>query len=135
MATLLFQAAGAALGGVFGPVGAIVGRAVGALAGSIVDRSLISEIITVSGDQAVQTAQRLPKTDGIFCGFSGGANVFAALQIAQRPESEGKLIVAIVPSFGERYLSTALFSAIRDEAAALPVVPEAFSVMTGVLRT
>lgn len=91
----------------------------------VLDKNILDEIITVSSDEAIRTAQQLPKSDGVFCGFSGGANVFAALKIAERPEAEGKLIVAFVPSFGERYLSTLLYQTIKDEAAGLPVVPAA----------
>lgn len=89
----------------------------------VLDRSLLSEVITVTSDEAIKTAQQLPRTDGVFAGFSGGANVLAALKLGERPEFEGKLIVAIVPSFGERYLSTLLYQGIKDEVAALPVVP------------
>lgn len=91
----------------------------------VLDKSLLKEVITVSSDEAIKTAQALPKSDGVFAGFSGGANVFAALKLAERPEYEGKLIVAIVPSFGERYLSTLLYQGIKDEVANLPVVPAA----------
>ena len=89
----------------------------------VLDKSLLDEIILVHTDEAIKVAQTTPRTDGVFCGFSGGANIFAALKIAERPENDGKLIVAIVPSFGERYLSTALFQSIRDEAANMPVFP------------
>lgn len=89
----------------------------------VLDKSLISEVITVSSEEAISVSQKLPRSDGVFCGFSGGANVFAALKLAERPENEGKLIVAVVPSFGERYLSTLLYQSIKDEVAALPVVP------------
>lgn len=91
----------------------------------VLDRSILSEVIQVSSDDAIQTASDLPRTTGVFAGFSAGANVRAAIRLAERPEYEGKLIVAVIPSFGERYLSTALYQGIRDAAASLPVVPVA----------
>lgn len=89
----------------------------------VVDRNLIDEVITCPSSEAIAMAQRLPTSDGVFCGFSGGANVYAALKLARRPEMEGKTIVVVIPSFGERYLSTALFQNIYDEASKLPVTP------------
>jgi len=91
---------------------------------AVLDTTLYKEAIKVSSDEALATARQLPATEGIFCGISGGAAVHAALQVASRPENEGKLIVAIIPSYGERYLSTALFAAVKDEVAAWPVVSE-----------
>jgi cysteine synthase A len=64
----------------------------------------------------------MAKEEGIFIGISGGAAVAQALKVAQREENAGKLIVVIVPDFGERYLSTVLFQGLKDEAAALPTV-------------
>lgn len=92
---------------------------------SVLDRALIDEVVCVKDDVAIDTAQALTRSDGIFCGFSGGANVQAALVIARRPGMEGKTIVTVIPSFGERYLSTALYKSIRDEVASLPVVDAA----------
>nr|AGT02544.1 cysteine synthase [Herpetomonas muscarum] len=89
---------------------------------SVLERDLIDEVLPIKGDDAIDTAQKLTRADGVFCGFSGGANVAAALEIAARPGMEGKTIVTVIPSFGERYLSTALYKSIRDEVAALPVV-------------
>jgi len=75
----------------------------------ILDRSVIDEIIAVSDEAAFETARQLAKVEGILCGISSGAAVWAALQVARRPENADKRIVVIVPSTGERYLSTALF--------------------------
>ena len=75
----------------------------------ILDRSVIDEVITVTNDDAFATAQQLADQEGILCGISSGAAVWVALQVAQRSENKGKQIVAILPSTGERYLSTPLF--------------------------
>jgi len=75
----------------------------------VLDRSVIDEIIPVDDDDAAKTARRLAREEGIFVGISSGAAVFAALQVAARPENEGKMIIVILPSTGERYLSTGLF--------------------------
>ncbi len=75
----------------------------------ILDRSVIDEVITVGNQTSFDTARLLAKLEGIPTGISSGAAVAAALEIAARPESEGKNIVIIIPSFAERYLSTALF--------------------------
>ncbi|KAG5488774.1 hypothetical protein JIQ42_00391 [Leishmania sp. Namibia] len=88
----------------------------------VLDRTLIDEVFCVTSDDAIDTALKLTRSDGVCAGFSAGANVYAALKIAERPEMEGKTIVTIIPSFGERYLSTALFRSVRDEVASLPVV-------------
>lgn len=73
------------------------------------DLALIDEVIRVSGPQAIETARNLARWEGILCGISSGAAVFAALNMARRPELAGKRIVTFLPSTGERYLSTALF--------------------------
>jgi cysteine synthase A len=76
---------------------------------AILNTNIIDEIITVTNDQAFETARVLAKSEGILCGISSGAAVQAALRIAGRPENKGKQIVVILPSTGERYLSTDLF--------------------------
>jgi len=74
----------------------------------ILNRDIIDEVITVTNEQAFETAQRLAKGDGILCGISAGAAAWAALKVGQRPENHGKHIVVILPDTGERYLSTDL---------------------------
>ena len=78
----------------------------------ILDRNVIDEIIKVSNEDAFATARDLARTEGVPGGISSGAAIWTALQLAKRPENVGKMIVAIVPSFAERYLSTALFEGI-----------------------
>lgn len=75
----------------------------------VLDRSVIDEIIQVADEDAVTTARRLAKEEGIFTGISSGATTFAALQVAARPANAGKLLVVILASTGERYLSSGLF--------------------------
>ena len=75
----------------------------------VLNTSIIDEIVTVSNDQAFEVARDLARLEGLLCGISSGAAVWAALEVARRPESRGKEIVVILPSTGERYLSTELF--------------------------
>jgi len=75
----------------------------------VLDLALIDEIVPVDDDDSAATARRLAKEEGIFVGISSGAAVYAALQVASRPENKGKLIVVILASTGERYLSSGLF--------------------------
>lgn len=76
---------------------------------AILDRSLLDEVITVSAEDAGRTARALGAQEGILCGISSGAALFAALELAKRPDFAGKTIVALLPDTGERYLSTWLF--------------------------
>jgi cysteine synthase A len=78
----------------------------------ILDRGVIDEIVTIGNQTAFETARQLARVEGIPVGISSGAAVAAALEIAARPEAEGKNIVLIIPDFAERYLSTALFEGI-----------------------
>ena len=80
----------------------------------ILDTTIYDEIIDVDGETAAQVARRTARDEGLLVGFCSGAAIHAAHQVAQRPENDGKLIVVIVPSFGERYLSTVLYADLMD---------------------
>jgi len=80
------------------------------------DTSLISEIVKIDSNTAIQTSRNLATKEGVFAGISSGASVAAAIEVGCRPENAGKTIVCIIPSFGERYLSTALFADLHVEA-------------------
>jgi len=83
----------------------------------VLETELIDHVITVSNDASFEMARRLAKEEGILCGISSGANVTAAVEFARRPGNENKTIVAIIPSFGERYLNTDLFAPFRYEGS------------------
>lgn len=85
----------------------------------VLNVALIDEVIAVSDEEAIAYGRRLAREEGILSGISTGAALYATIQIAQRPENEGKLIVMIQPSFGERYLSTPLF---QDQELRVPAV-------------
>jgi len=80
----------------------------------VLNTKIYDEIIRVKNEDAFETARRMAKEEGLLVGISSGAATWAALQVARRPENTDKLIVVIIPSFGERYLSTALFAHLAD---------------------
>ncbi|OGO74834.1 MAG: cysteine synthase A [Chloroflexi bacterium RIFOXYD12_FULL_57_15] len=80
----------------------------------VLNTKIYDEIIRVTDDDAMETARRLAREEGLLVGISSGAATWAALQVAKRPESAGKMVLVILPSFGERYLSTPLYANLAD---------------------
>ena len=87
---------------------------------SILRTDYIDEIVTVTNDDAIVMARRLAKEEGLLVGISSGAAVVAALKVARRPENKDKLIIVVLPDFGERYLTSVLFDALRNESLQMP---------------
>jgi cysteine synthase A len=87
---------------------------------SILRRDYIDEVITVTNDEAINMARRLAKEEGLLVGISSGAAVVAAVKVASRKDNTDKLIVVVLPDFGERYLTSILFQGLRDEALQIP---------------
>lgn len=99
-----------------GPKGPHVIQGIGAgFVPDVLNTSVYDEIVRVKNDDALDTARRLAREEGLLVGISSGAATWAALQVAHREENTGKLIVVIIPSFGERYLSTPLFAHLAEE--------------------
>ena len=78
-------------------------------------------LLQVNSEESIAMSKRLAKEEGIFCGISSGTAVLAALRVGARPEMKGKLITVIIPSFGERYLSSILFAEEREECSKMGI--------------
>jgi cysteine synthase A len=82
---------------------------------AVLNTHIYDEVIAVRDDDAFDYARRAAREEGLLVGISAGAALWAAVQVARRPENEGKTIVTVIPSFGERYLSTPLFAGLADQ--------------------